>query len=69
MEDYEKLIGRTFTFDDGHSIEVVQIKLKEVNNEVVPFVTYYTYQGGPMRRKEVSTYSEFMSTFGHLFEK
>jgi hypothetical protein len=69
MDDYSQLIGKTFVFEDGHSIEVIQIKLKEVNNEVTPFVTFYTYQGGPMHRQSVMTYSEFMSTFGHLFEK
>lgn len=69
MENYEHLVGKTFTFDDGHYIEVLQVRLRDYNGEPTIMVTFNTYQGGPMLRKSVMILGEFISTFGHLFEK
>ena len=62
------LIGRSFVFDDGNVIEVIQVKNREVDNETYPWVTYQIYQGNSLPRKLLMKEDEFINTFGHLFE-
>jgi hypothetical protein len=51
----EKLLGKTYTFEDGDRIEVVQVKRRDTG----PWITY--------PRKMVMMAEEFHVTYGHLF--
>lgn len=57
------LVGKSFTFDDGDRIEVIQVKRRDVG----PTVTYHVIQSGGLPRKLVMLLGEFMDTYGHLF--
>ncbi len=64
----DDLIGKQYHFDDGSVLTIMQIKQKEIHNETVPFLTYTVQQGrNSIPRKLVMPLSDFMSTFGHLF--
>jgi len=63
----ENLVGKKYTFEDGMTIEVIQIKNRELNEEFVPVVTYHTYGARTVPRKLVMAYTEFEDNFGHLF--
>ena len=60
----EDLIGKSHTFDDGDSITVVQVKIRDGN---IPWVTFHLQQGPGIPRKQVMQLDEFVNTFGHLF--
>ena len=59
----EKLLGKTYTFEDGDRIEVVQVKRRDTG----PWITYHAYQGPGIPRKLLMTAEEFDVTYGHLF--
>ncbi len=59
----EKLLGKSYTFEDGDTIEVVQIKRRDTG----PWVTYHITQGPGIPRKMVMQAEEFDQTYGHLF--
>jgi hypothetical protein len=59
----EKLLGKSYTFEDGDRIEVVQIKRRDTG----PWITYHIYQGPGIPRKLLMTADEFDITYGHLF--
>lgn len=63
----KNLINKSYTFEDGDSIEVIQIKAKEQDTGT-HMVTYLTRQGPGIPRKLVMEYEEFMDAYGHLFE-
>lgn len=58
------LVGKSFTFDDGDSIEVIQVKRRDTG----PWVTYHIIQGSGIPRKMVMSLEEFMNNYGHLFK-
>lgn len=58
------LVGKKFTFDDGDSLEIIQIKHRG-NEEYL--VTYLVCQGRGVPRKLVSPLQEFLGNYGHLF--
>ena len=58
------IVGKKHTFEDGDSLEVMQVKLRDGN---VPWVTYHIQQGPGIPRKLVMTLDEFMNTFGQLW--
>jgi len=60
----QDLVGKSFTFDDGDSIEVIQVKRRETG----PWVTYHIQQGPGIPRKMIMSLEEFMDTYGHLFK-
>lgn len=60
----DKLVGKKHVFDDGDSIEIMQIKSR---NEELHLVTYHVQQGPGIPRKLVMELNEFLSTYGHLF--
>lgn len=62
------LVGKKHLFADGMVIEVMQIKLKEVDGLNQPYVTYHVYNSASIPRKLTMTLTEFINTFGHLFE-
>jgi hypothetical protein len=65
--NYQELVGKSYSFEDGNTIEVIQIKHREVNGETTPCVTYQIYQGSNLPRKLILTLNEFLGSFGHLF--
>lgn len=62
------LIGRKYTFEDGHTIEVVQVVDREINESTTPVVTYHTEGPRTIPRKLMLPFHEFIDTYGHLFE-
>ncbi len=60
----QDLVGQRFQFDDGDSIEVIQVKRRETG----PWVTYHIQQGPGIPRKMVMSLEEFNQTYGHLFQ-
>ena len=66
--DFSYLIGQKYTFEDGSVIEIFQVKMREVNNENVPVITYHIYQGRSLPRKLLMPIKEFANSFGHLFD-
>ena len=59
----EKLLGKSYTFEDGDRIEVMQVKRRDLG----PWITYHIYQGPGIPRKLLMTAEEFDVTYGHLF--
>lgn len=59
----EKLLGKVYKFEDGDSIEVVQVKRRDTG----PWITYHIQQGPGIPRKMVMEANEFNATYGHLF--
>jgi hypothetical protein len=59
----EKLLGKSYTFEDGDRIEIVQIKRRDTG----PWITYHVHQGPGIPRKLLMTAEEFDITYGHLF--
>lgn len=64
-----ELIGKSYIFDDGNTITIIQIKDRDYQEEVKPFVTYTISNGNNLPRKLVMPLQEFIDTFGHLFEQ
>lgn len=58
------LVGKVFTFEDGNSIEVLQIKVRDNNEQ---FVTYQVITGPGIPRRGTMSLAEFLNTYGHLF--
>lgn len=56
--------GKTYIFEDGNSITVTQLKLRDENKY---WVTYQVITGPGIPRKHVMEYEEFINTYGHLF--
>ena len=61
---YNDLVGKTYTFEDGNSITVFQIKERD-GNEL--FVTYHVKKGPGIHQKLVLPMVEFVGHYGHLF--
>lgn len=60
-------IGQMFTFDDGRSIKVIEVKLRD-NGEVHWWVTYEVlFAKGAIPKRLSMTEKEFISNFRHLF--
>jgi hypothetical protein len=59
----EKLLGKSYTFEDGDRIEVVQVKRRDNG----PWITYHVHQGPGIPRKLLMMADEFDVTYGHLF--
>lgn len=60
----KNLVGKTYTFSDGNSIEVTQVKLRDGNEY---YVTYMIKTGPGIPRKLVLSLHEFTAYYGHLF--
>lgn len=58
------LVGKSHVFEDGDSISVFQVKVRDNNEE---WVTYHIQQGPGIPRKLVMPLYEFAGTYGHLF--
>jgi hypothetical protein len=60
----DDIVGKSHTFEDGDSITVTQIKIRDGG---IPWVTYQIQQGPGIPRRLVMSLIEFTSTYGHLF--
>ena len=60
------LVGKSYRFDDGAMITVIQIK-KTDEDRGGHLVTYLTQQGPNLPRKLVLPIQEFIGYYGHLF--
>lgn len=61
--DIASLVGKSWTFEDGDSISVVQVKRRDDGM----WVTYHVQQGPGLARKLLMREDEFIATYGHLF--
>jgi hypothetical protein len=61
------LVGKSFTFEDGARIEVIQVKTREVNNVSSEYITYTVVTGNSLPRKLVMEINQFKDNYGHLF--
>jgi hypothetical protein len=57
------LVGKKYTFEDGNTIEIIQVKMREEGETVTYLI------GGPsdLPRKLVMQLPTFLQNFGHLF--
>jgi len=60
-----ELEGKQYHFEDGHSIEVIQVKSRD---EGKLWVHYMVKHPGSLPRKLVMDLHEFNTSFGHLFK-
>jgi hypothetical protein len=60
----QDLVGKIFTFADGDSLEIIQIKSRDEDTHLV---TYHVQQGPGIPRKLVMGLEEFIATYGYLF--
>lgn len=61
--EFQQFVGKSYQFDDGAVIKIVQVKLRDTGYAV----TYETTFNDSLPRRLVMTEPEFISTFGHLF--
>jgi hypothetical protein len=63
--ELEKQVVKTFVFEDGATITVTQIKLRD---EGIYWVTYMTKTGPGIPVRYVMGVEEFINTYGYLFK-
>jgi len=64
----EELVGKSYTFEDGSKIEVIQCK-KTDEDRGGHLITYFISQGPNLPRKLVMPFNAFMDNFSHLFNE
>lgn len=64
ISELQRLVGESYTFEDGDKIEVLQLKERSEDEILVHFLIY---QGPGIPRKLVMHSREFLETYGHLF--
>lgn len=65
INELMRLVGKSYTFEDGDKLEVIQIKQRSEDEILVHFLTY---QGPGIPRKLVMNGPAFLEAYGHLFE-
>lgn len=63
-EALQALIDRSYTFDDGSTIHIREIKRGDENYH---WVTYVTVRGHGLPQQFKMELAEFQHTYGHLF--
>jgi len=58
------LVNKSYTFPDGVTITIIQIKQRDDGY----WVTYNTGKDNSVPRKQTMPYDEFMGHFSHLFK-
>lgn len=58
------LVGRTYTFADGNTITIKEIKRGDEN---FYWITYITVRGNGIPQQYKMEFVEFNNTYGHLF--
>ncbi len=64
ISEHQDLVGQKYTFADGDTLEVLQIKWRGDEDFLV---TYHVQQGPGIPRKLVLPMNEFLGTYGYLF--
>ena len=64
-EEYQRHVGKSFTFEDGNSITIIQIKRRD---EEQYWVTYKVVTGPGVPARFVLEWNKFIDHYGHLFE-
>ena len=64
-ESLQQMVGKKYTFEDGDSLEIIQVKRRDNG----PWVTFHVQQGPGIPRKLIMMLDEFQVTYGHLFEE
>jgi hypothetical protein len=62
-----KLVGKSFVFEDGAKIEVIQVKDTD-EDRGDKLVTFHVTIGPGVPRKQVMVIREFMEYYSHLFD-
>ena len=65
IDDPQSLVGKSFVFEDGATITVTQVKLRD---EGIYWVTYMTKTGPGIPVRYVMGVEEFINTYGYLFK-
>lgn len=60
------LVGQKYKFDDGDSIEIIQVKCRS-DDPLDMLVTVHLQQGPGIPRKLVFNSIDFRNNYGHLF--
>lgn len=63
MSEFQQFVGKSYEFDDGAMIKIVQIKPRDAGY----MITYETSFNDSFPQRLVMYEQEFISTFGHLF--
>lgn len=63
MSELQQFVGTTYTFGDGVTIKIVQIKMRDTGYAV----TYETCSPDALPRRLVMSEAEFIQMFSHLF--
>jgi len=61
------LIGKSYVFDDGNKIEIMQVK-KTDEDRGDYLVTYHVTRGPSIPQKLVLPVAEFLNYYSHLFD-
>lgn len=59
----DDLVGKSYSFEDGSSIKILQIKAREDG----PWVHYIIGMNDCLPRKLIMKHEEFMQNYKHLF--
>lgn len=62
-------IGRKFTFEDGRSLKIVQVKYRDMGMGEEPWVTYEIDYNNSLPKRLIMAEGDFIGRFGHLFFK
>jgi hypothetical protein len=65
QEMINQFVGQKYIFEDGDSLEVIQIKTRGPGQH---YVSYRVQQGPGIPRKLVLPLWEFKETYGYLFD-
>lgn len=66
MSDLQQVVGKKYIFEDGDSIEVMQVKWRS-EDPIDMLVTVHIQQGPGIPRKLVFNSVDFLNNYGHLF--
>jgi hypothetical protein len=64
ISGHEDLVGQKYEFDDGNSLEVIQLRWRGDEDFLV---TYHVHNGPGIPRKLILPLQEFLGTYGYLF--
>ncbi len=64
-QERNKYIGKSFEFEDGNSITIIQIKRRD---EEQYWVTYQVVTGPGVPARFVLEWNKFIDHYGHLFQ-
>ena len=59
--------GKKFTFEDGRSLKIIQVKYRDLGLGSEPWVTCEIDYNNSFPKRQIISEGEFISKFGHLF--